>query len=274
MPSLADIYNEVKDYIAPAGGQGLFEAFKTNASDRKKKREDRLYGFHQYDQPVLTNHGYVNDTQSMDYMMDMAKQERAASMQPQAQQSLTQQYTAPVETPILQEPVVQPQILGAQSKKAPTYSEEQKRKAINKFTINASRVDPNLPFRSTPEKAKENANYINQYLNEVFNKAPQYGLDPMMITAIAAQESGWGGQRYGNNLVGYGVFESGQNLDTDHSEKAIPEAVDALLQKISTDWGGQYQGKTTPEGFVESKYKWNVHPSWVQNVGIIRNSLN
>jgi flagellum-specific peptidoglycan hydrolase FlgJ len=157
--------------------------------------------------------------------------------------------------------------------KIPVYSQEQRNKVINRFLSNASAVDPSLPHRRTPEKAKENSAFVKEYLNNVFDTAPKYNLDPVLLTAIAAQESGWGGQRYGKNLMGYGKFEVGKSLDTDYSEKSIPNAVDALLKKVSTDWGGQYRGKSTPKEYVKGKYKWNVHPSWVTNVDIIRNKL-
>lgn len=255
----------------PEGSPNILQALGVLKDNAARQREQEYFGGYTMDQPLNTAYGRVESTTALDEDVQRAMAERSMAL---ADERLKQQGGIPT-NPMQQEvaPALaqqyEPEVMGAQSEITP----ELYRKIRDRFVKNAGTVKPDLPYRRDKQKAKENAEYVGKYIDLIFQKAPQYNLDPVMMAAIAAQESGWGGQRYGNNLIGYGKFDVMKDLDTDYSELPLEGAVDSLLKKVSSDWGGQYQNKRTPEEFVSGKYKWNVHPSWVENVGIIRNNL-
>jgi len=261
----------------PEGSPSLIDAYRIIMEDKGKQVRANTPQGYALQTPLKTQYGTAVTSGEIGDMFKRAQEERANSLAQQytAPETLgvqTQKYVAPGNTFIDPEPTQS--VINSSNSIIPIYSEEQKQKAINLFAQNASKINPNSQYRKTVDDAKKNSEYVKQYLEEVFRQAPQYNLDPMMITAIAGQESGWGGTRYGNNLLGSGIFDNGTNLGRGQTGEGVAADVGSLLKSISEDWGGIYQNKTTPEQFVEGKYKWNVHPEWVQNVGMIRNSLN
>lgn len=109
---------------------------------------------------------------------------------------------------------------------------------------------------------KGDANYTLPYVRSLVNTAPNYNLDPLMMLSIAALESGWGGTKHGNNLIGYGKTDSG-DMGYNFENQAIQEAVNSLLKEVSGAWGGVYTNQTSPQGFVSNpKYKWNYNADW------------
>ena len=297
MESIADTYEKFKNFVTlqgtQPGEQGLFGSLKTIAGQWGKsgpnpyvaaKRTMGEITPDQYDQ--IINQGYVDEwKQNAQNRAALGANDSNLSEIYNSYKGQVDQGTAGMIPFTIAEEMINKGVLPdgqgvestgvvkSASTKIPTYSEKEKNRAINYFASKASTINPDSQHRKTPQAAKENAQYAKKYLNEIFRQAPKYNLDPMMLTAIAAHESGWGGTRYGHNLLGSGVFENGTNLGRGQGEDTMEAAVSSLLDSISKDWGGIYQNKTTAKGFVEGKYKWNTHPSWVVNVGKIRGNL-
>jgi flagellum-specific peptidoglycan hydrolase FlgJ len=113
---------------------------------------------------------------------------------------------------------------------------------------------------------KGDAKYTQQWINSLLNNSPTYNLDPLTMLSIAALESGWGGTRHGNNLIGYGKTDSG-DMGYNYENQSINDAVNSLLKEVSGAWGGVYTNQTSPQGFVSHpKYKWNYNDDWDDKV--------
>lgn len=158
------------------------------------------------------------------------------------------------------------EVLGAQEKpiapSRPTTETPVKTSKVTPMTDEEfNKFLKNYLYYAQRQKRPQDPEYINQWLSAVREIAPQKNIDPRVIIAISALESGWGSTKYGNNLIGYGKTDSG-DMGFNYENDPIKQAVDKLLTDVSGAWGGIYQNQTTPEGFVSGEKKWNYYPDW------------
>ena len=155
--------------------------------------------------------------------------------------------------------------------------------------------DPRLTYRQ-PEKVGENIEFVDQYLDSLLRMAPYYNLPPRTLAGIIMHESGFGGQRFGGNLGGFGFPGSG---DVDLGYRFVPEGVDpevfdprmvvkfleAMSNEATSHWQPEnyrYRGARSPyefvhggEGFVGG-YNDPVEgdPNWINHINTMIEVLN
>ena len=125
-------------------------------------------------------------------------------------------------------------------------------------------------YMATPETLQANADFVEEYLDPLLRLAPYYNLPPDIMASIAMYESGWGGQRFGGNLSGWGIpgqgdVNLGYTFGGDGTPK--PEMVSQFLEAVSTEpWGSndltpRYEGARTAADFVAGGYN-TINADW------------
>lgn len=99
MAGILDLFKNIADFYTPKQGEPtLGESARIIGNNMKRKAQDKLYGFHQFDTPIQTAYGEAVDSGSLDEQFNRAWNEK--------KQSLAEQYNAtqqPVEQDVLGE---------------------------------------------------------------------------------------------------------------------------------------------------------------------------
>lgn len=99
----------------------------------------------------------------------------------------------------------------------------------------------------------------------VYSEASKRGLEPELVLAVMAKESGWGRSCYKGNCFGYGATDSG-NID-----KWFPGDFETATEMILDSYA-QFYNVDTAEEMAARGY--NFHEEWVVGVNIIRSYFN
>lgn len=132
-------------------------------------------------------------------------------------------------------------------------------------TTNPNQANLTYRYNVSPETLAENAEFVGQYVEAIMRLAPYFDLPPKTVASMVMQESGWGGQRFGGNLGGYG-FPGDGTVDQGYRFDAptIEGMAARYLEQLSKY---RYAGSRSPEDFHNRGY--NTHkeyPGSVRNI--------
>lgn len=290
---------EQKPQPLPEGSPNLWDALGILLKNKQRQKEIEQYGGYTLDRPIELLYGTADRSNDFDrinqfrdqmnYLGGYANPENrnlpylekqyGAEFAPQEQvlgkqtQDLSAQYEQPIQPVIgqqeTQDPyakyVALPQVQGRQRVEDIVPDEP----TIQKYVKNAKKwagtvsADPKLTFRQK-DTVEQNAEYVGQYIEAVMRLAPYFDLPPKTVAGMLMKESGWGGQRFNGNLGGYGFLDSGEDMGIRFDAPTVEEQAAKYLEKVSSDWGGRYQGSRNPEDFVKKGY--NTHSTYAPGV--------
>jgi len=249
-------------------GSGLGDALDILRADRQKQAEIKHLGGYTFDKPVMTNYGLAGSTIQLEDFANRARMEREEELRDLAAYELSKQQGNPVLN--LQDAGVQlgtgygapgGEVLGAQSAYIPPVD--------SGFGNIGQFASDWYSSVGHPQQADEAA--------LIAEKAVQYGVDPYMALALAAQEGGWA--RYypetsPYNYFGWGVTDSG---DLGMAGESLGGWLDEYMPDIATqyggrnrltDWGGSLQGYGAGSQFGD---RYNYNDSWVEALASLVN---
>jgi len=251
MASLADLYEKAKNFITLQGTQpgelNFKDSLKVLAKKGKQDIQDKTYGFHFFDKPIVTNRGEAYDTGALNQMMQTSQNE--------AQQPLSAQYGP---FPLSPEEIAQADreaVLGEMIGQIP--------QSIKDYTT-GYRYSPGGKYGAS-RLNEENLGLLWESINEAYPDASQKAKETLLanIVAVAQAESGMGGA-YGNPNAGnyresnyWNWFKGG---DRNFDPQSFEEMSDIITKGLGGYTMGNQGGRFSRQG--ASKYTGNDNLSY------------
>lgn len=144
------------------------------------------------------------------------------------------------------------------------------------ITITSNQPKINTVIQPMPNTATESIQAVYAKHNSpITNKIPylvneceRLGLNPYLVAAVQAEESGWGKSNYcinKHNCFGYGATDSG-NIDYWFNNSSYEEATTKILESLARHY-------KVPTAEIMSARGYNTRQSWINNINSIMNEF-